>query len=285
MTDLRSRLGDPSALAGARAAAHAAAQLLTRAARANLRAAPDDSHSNLEWSAANSMFLTCWLGEGATRRRAGLGLTPLRLVVMVDGGGVDELALAGRTAAQSMGWLDEILTGTGLAAAGSLALPYDLPAEVADIDRFGADDPGLAALAAWFSLAARSLEDFAAAIAAIEPGPSPVRTWPHHFDIATYVSLEPGDPETARGVGVGFSPGDERYDRPYFYVNPWPQLVAGSVPAPVSPGHWHTEGFVGSVATAQAILTGADPVAAVGVFLRGSFEKSLKALGLPHVHP
>lgn len=284
MTDLRSGLGDPSALAGARAVAHAAAQLLARAALANLPAAPDDSHSNLEWSVAEAAFLTHWLGGGAARCRIGLGLTPLRLVVTHEDGRVDELALASRALADVKGWLDGVLVRNGLVAAGSSTLPYDLPAEVADIDRFGADDPGLAALAAWFSLAAQSLVDFAAENAAIKPGPGPVRAWPHHFDMATYVSLEPGDPETARGVGVGFSPGDGSYDQPYFYVNPWPHLAAGSVPAPVAPGHWHTDGFVGSIATGQAILTEADPAVTVRLFLRGSFAESLEALGIPGVN-
>src|SRR5437016_1125452 len=48
----------PGALVGAREAAHSAAQWATRAARANLPAAPDDSHSALLWDKGNGRDAT-----------------------------------------------------------------------------------------------------------------------------------------------------------------------------------------------------------------------------------
>ncbi len=70
----------------------------------------------------------------------------------------------------------------------------------------------------------------------LEPDPSAVRCWPHHFNIATYVFLETGNPETARGVGVGMSPGDEGYGERYFYINGWPHLDASKLPDAIAPG-------------------------------------------------
>ena len=64
---------------------------------------------------------------------------------------------------------------------------------------------GLHALAAWYGLADAVLTEVAARHKDIHPGPSAVRCWPHHFDIATYVALEEGDFEVARGVGIGLS--------------------------------------------------------------------------------
>ncbi|MDJ0825469.1 MAG: hypothetical protein QNJ16_08200 [Rhodobacter sp.] len=280
MSDLRSKLGDPTSLTLSRTIAHAAVQPLTKAARANLQAVPDDSHSNLEWSSARGMFLTHPLGAGAAHCQVGLGLAPLRLVILSDGDEIDTLALAGQTTARALDWVDEALQDIELAPASPVALPYDLPGDVVEIDRFGEDSADLAHLAAWFSLAAGSLSDFAAANAALDPGPSPVRCWPHHFDIATYVQLEPGDFETAKGIGVGLSPGDESYDEPYFYVNPWPHLPVASLPEPIAPGHWHTKGFVGSIATGQEILTGEDPAKTTAQFLRGSFSTGRAGLGI-----
>ena len=54
--------------------------------------------------------------------------------------------------------------------------------------------------------------------------------WPHHFDIATLVKLEDGQPANARSIGVGVSPGDEYYAQPYVYVSPWPRFDAGKLP-------------------------------------------------------
>jgi hypothetical protein len=42
----------------------------------------------------------------------------------------------------------------------------------------------------------------------VRPGPNEIRMWPHHFDIAVLVTLEEGDPETAKAFGFGFQPGD-----------------------------------------------------------------------------
>ena len=46
---------------------------------------------------------------------------------------------------------------------------------------------------------------------------SPVRCWPHHFDIATLLTIAPG-----QTIGVGLEPGDGYYDEPYWYVNQYP---------------------------------------------------------------
>ncbi len=278
MTDPRRMLGDPLALAAARAEAHAAVQPLSRAERANLLKAPDDGDSNLGWSREHMMFVTHPLG--AAGHMAGLRLAPLTMIFLRGGRISDELPLAGVGLAEAEAWLDARLEGVGLSPACAVKIPYALPDDVAAITTFGRDHEGLAHLAAWYALAAASLEAFAAALpGGLDPGPSPVRCWPHHFDIATYVGLAAGDPETAPGIGVGFSPGDQSYDQPYFYVNPWPHLAAQSLPDAVRPGHWHTEGFVGMIATGEEILSLDDIRAGTEAFLRASFDSGRSASG------
>ena len=279
MTDLKTSLGTPSNLAEARGSAHAAVQPLTRAARANLEPAPDDGHSNLEWSGEKAMFLTHMLG-GDIACQVGLKLAPLRLVVLGKGDVLDELALASQSIARAQDWVDSRLGEMGLEPGGPVKLPYDLPARVADIDSFGEDSAAFSALAAWYSLAEKSLTGFAKLHGDLDPGPSPVRCWPHHFDIATYVGLEAGDFETAKGVGVGLSPGDDAYDQPYFYVNPWPHLDAAALPDAIPPGHWHTAGFVGSIATGDEILSLGEIETGTAAFLEASFNAGRASLGV-----
>ncbi|MGI9480253.1 MAG: hypothetical protein ACR2PI_26370 [Hyphomicrobiaceae bacterium] len=246
----------PRALAAARAIAHLAVQLLTRAARANLPAAADDSHSNLGWDPELSGFLSQPLLADGTKIHIGATLDPLRLIIVEENQLTAELGLDGRSENDASTWLDAHLGTLRLNPATGATLPYDLPADVASISVFDVkgQQPALAALSGWYGIAHEALTSFAARIANLSPGPSPVRCWPHHFDIATYVSLEIGDAETARGIGVGLSPGDESYDQPYLYINPWPHLHANVLPDLPRPGHWHTQGFVGAIATADAIL-------------------------------
>jgi len=268
----KQRLQSPETLAPARAVAHAATQFLYRAAVANADPLPGDAHSNLGWDPDLGGFQTHPLGPKGIS--VGLGLTPL-VLRMAD----RSLGLDGVSVTEALGWLDAELGRHGLAPASAVEVTYDLPKSVLSVDRYE-DVAGLDGLAAWFDLAARSLEGLAATLTDLRPGPSPVRCWPHHFDIATYVSLEAGDAEEARGIGVGISPGDESYDQPYLYVNPWPHLDPNALPEAVKPGHWHTVGFVGSVATGTEILTLEDVRPGTETFLRASFDIGRKALRL-----
>ena len=266
-----SDLGNPEALAEARTVAHAAAQFLYRAAVANIAPMPGDEHSNLGWDSDAGVFQTHPLGSSGLM--AQLGLKPLVIRL-----GSEERALEGQSLTDVSAWLDDHLSRHDLKPSSTVSVPYDLPEQVSDLVVFK-EVEGLGALAKWFDLAATSLEAFARTHADIDPGPSPVRCWPHHFDIATYVSLEAGDAEEARGVGVGMSPGDGSYDQPYFYVNPWPHLDRASLPEAVTPGHWHTDEFVGLIATGAEILTLDDVRNGTLTFLQTSFATGRSLLG------
>lgn len=283
------RQAPPVALAPARDLAHRAVQLLTKAARANLPAAPDDSHSNIGWDPGLDGFISHPLPAAEGPVTVGFALAAFTLSV-TQGGQTQSLSLAGQTDRQAIAWLDAQLTGASLNPAAPVALPYDLPAGAARAETYtiAGMDSALGALAGWYGLAERVLIAFADRHAALEPGPSAVRCWPHHFDLATYVSLEDGDFETARGIGVGLSPGDETYAQPYLYVNPWPHLAAAGLPAAPAPGHWHTDGFVGAIATADAILktdhpadTSADtPADMAAQFIEQAFAIGRERLGV-----
>lgn len=268
----KERLGNPTQLGSARAMAHAASQLLYRAAAANNDPLPGDEHSNLGWDVASGSFQTRPLN--ATDVVIVLGLSPFVLKI-----GVEKLGLGGIKIAAALSWLDEKLAANGLKPGSAVVATYDLPSEVTTLETFETVD-GLEALAAWYDLAAYALTQLASDMSAIKPGPGEVRCWPHHFDIATYVSLEEGDAEEARGIGAGLSPGDGSYDEPYFYVNPWPTVAPEKLPEPITPGHWHTEGFVGSVATGTEILSLDDISKGAGAFVRRSFDTGQSLLNM-----
>ncbi len=247
----------PAKLGAARDLAHKAVQLVTRSARANLPAAPDDSHSNLEWNGKHGAFLAQPLtGESGTIV-VGFAVSRFELIVICNEQEIAAHALSGATDPDATEWLDAQLTDAGLAPMSSTVLPYDLPASVEQITAYAPEEIAaeLEALASWYGLAEKILTATVNKLAHLHPGPSPIRCWPHHFDIATYIGLEAGDFESARGIGVGMSPGDDTYGEPYFYINPWPYPSTDTLPALPAPGHWHTQGFVGAIATASEVLT------------------------------
>lgn len=263
----------PLSLFGARCMTHKAIQLLTLAARSNLEPETDDSHSSLRWDVTSKRFLSQRMPHDDGAMLIGLSLSPLRLDVVQDDTTRVKLDMEGQTTEGALQWLDRQLGQSGLNPASKVTLPYELPEAVAKLDLFSAQTASvqLTALAAWFDLANTVLSDFARNYADLEPGPSPVRCWPHHFDIATYVQLEAGSAEAARGIGIGMSPGDESYGQPYFYVNPWPHLDPTDLPDAPHPGHWHTDGYVGAVATAEQILTLVDLPDALLNFVESAF--------------
>ena len=67
-----------------------------------------------------------------------------------------------------------------------------------------------------------------------------VHLWPHDFDFSVE-SLINGDNDQ---IGVGVSPGDDSYEAPYLYVNPYP-FSDNIVHQPLPIGKWHTRGWNG----------------------------------------
>ncbi len=80
-----------------------------------------------------------------------------------------------------------------------------------------------------------------------EPEPTPIRTWPHHFDMATIL---PGSAEGST-IGVGFSPGDTTFEEPYWYITPSPLKKAGPKSPLPDRWTWNTDGWTGMLLTAS----------------------------------
>jgi hypothetical protein len=262
---------DPKALVEARLQAHHAMQWVTRAARANLPATPDDSHSNLGWEPRlHGLVSHDLIASDGSMYRCGLRVDAMTAFVAKHSEMTSEFELEGQVDADAASWIDAILSDLGLNGTGGIALPYDIPSHpVAAGGRYScaSDRPAFAALARWFEAADDILEEVRSRLADIGSGPGAVRCWPHHFDIATLLALGRGDPERAPAIGIGMSPGDAYYPQPYFYISPWPAPPVDTLPRLSVPGHWHTLGFVAAVATGEALLSIPEPRAGIGRFI------------------
>jgi hypothetical protein len=272
---------DRHRLREARLQAHFAVQWLARAARAYVPPQPDDEHTNLGWDGALDGFTTHPLKDGAW---LSLNMTDLTLALHVGEGRthVQSFSLDSHSDAQARRWLSEQLGARGLDAhALDAPSPYDMPAHaISQGAAYGPADlsDALDELAAWFGNAALLLGSIQRQMIGRKLAASPLRCWPHHFDVATLATLPARNPDATRYVGAGFSPGDEYYDEPYFYVSVYPAPDPAALPNLPTLGHWHLHDFVAAVATAHKIVAAKNQQAETDEFLRAAVDGALKIL-------
>lgn len=242
---------------------HWAAQIVSALGTTLAVPRSDDSHTNLEWSQAHRGLLS-QAGVAKPELRALLRFPDVTIELLRGEGDSERtllsLPLAGRRFAEVFAEL-EAGVGKALGRAGlSLQRPrHELPEHRVDPD--GAGEPfgnfqphALIELTRWFANGDRALRE----VAAQDGRATPVRCWPHHFDIATLLVIERADPndpqsEVARSVGVGMTPGDGSYADAYWYVTPWPYPAAPTLPPLDGGGIWHRDGWVGAVLTSTAL--------------------------------
>ena len=256
----------------ARLQAHYAAQWLARAARAFVPARPDDGHTSLLWDDAFDGLTTQTLPNGSQ-----LGLRIAGLTLVLRNGADQAFTLDARNDADARAWLGRHLSAAGMDAhALDAPSPYEMPGHpIADGAAYAAARSGdaLGELANWYANANASLGGIRQQLAARKLAAPPARCWPHHFDLDTLVSLG-GE----RTVGAGFSPGDEYYDEPYFYVSLYPAPDIAALPGLHMVGHWHDMDFAAAIAPASRIVAGKDCQAGTEEFLRTTVDIALKTL-------
>ena len=260
------RLGDPlpAELTDARLQLHWAVQLLAAFGESFVPHRPDESQSSISWSPERRAFLSGETVDGSSIR---LGLQPGGFSYRLFGPGAaqsEPFGLEGRTLAEAATWLETQLVSR-LGPDGNAFMPPtpEIPGhKVGRGAAFDAALPDLAELERWFHDASLLLE----AVSAAEEGASPVRCWPHHFDIAVLIDLHHGEdptvgPDETRSIGIGMTPGDDSYSDPYFYVSPWPYPEAADLPKLPPPAMWHTTDWVGAVLTAEDLIAAGDEAA------------------------
>ena len=254
----------PKELTGARLVLHHAVQLAAAPGQHLLPRRPDDGQMALTWEAGAMVGETLPSGH-----RVALHLEALLLELRGPGISV-QLPLEGRSSEAALDWLRVELARAGVEARSlTLAMPYELPPLPLGAITFRAST-GVTELAHWYADAAELLQGYTAL-----PGASPLRCWPHHFDLATLLSLETieavPDPEQARSIGLGFSPGDEGISEPYFYVTPWPYPEAAKPPA-LPAGRWNRSPWFGAVLQASDLVRATDQPILASAFLRAAHQ-------------
>ena len=280
---------DPLKLVEARNQAHHAMQLPALAAIAFVPFREDYSHINFGWVDRFSAFASHPIPTASGAVQFGLRLADLTLLILVDGEIQLSYPMHGRTNTEARTWLLAEAEKLGLDGDKFLtASPSKIPdhpvfsGAVYDVETHAV---AMAEFCNYYGNANLVLENIRQSYTHIKPGPNEVRMWPHHFDIAVLVTLEEGDPETAKAFGFGFEPGDASCEQPYLYTYPWPRSHRpDSLPELASKGQWTSpDTWFGTLLRGEDLCgTPADQQqAAVEDYLRDAAEKC-RAIALQH---
>ncbi len=236
--------------------AHWAARIVGAVGEALVPRVPDDSHTSLTWLEGPAILGGAAVQAGSRAVYAAIHIGRMELLLLdADMNTLQVLTLDQRSVAEAAAWLAGVIDEAGYHEGTG-----DLPLFTRDIPDHPVGSGGPFShrsereyqdLQNWFGNSSRLLTAFSGSLDS--SGISPIRCWPHHFDIAALLSLDrDADPEKTRSIGMGMTPGDGSYAVPYFYVTLWPYPDAPDLPD-LTEGHWHTEGWVGAVLTAEAL--------------------------------
>lgn len=234
------------ALADMRDQVHVAIQNVALIGRQYLPKSKEDENATLSWIPGLWRMAGKWIDDNSFR--SSLSLRDFHLY-LVDGklNIVDELKLHGANFKETMLWLERNIGAHDLGHKSlSIELPYDF-----DLLKVKGSQP-------FIEFDERQYEDFGGFyhnafivcqdIKSAHKNTSEIKIWPHHFDLATMITLiDIGDPSLNTSVSVGFSPGDAQHPEPYFYVNSWPHANAQNLGALPQGSFWNTNGWVGGV--------------------------------------
>jgi len=250
---------DWSAIEDARTQTHQAVQLVSSVSRGLLPNDPGDGYANLEWTARHRMLMS----QPFSDKKCQAGLQPSNLVYhfLKADISIAEFDLKGKTMKQGLAWIKEQVNLLGKdASLINSDLPYEIPVypQAKGQPFHLSNNQAFQELSVYFSNADFMLKR----LQAKNPAASEVRCWPHHFDLATLITLEKHeDPEQARTIGVGLSPGDGNYEEPYFYITPWPypEIKEKALPKLPEGGEWHVKGWTGAILQGSELVKDQSP--------------------------
>ena len=263
---------------------HKAAQFMAMSAKLYAESKPDDSHTNMSWQIGSSRFLGNSLYANGEFVLA-LDLNAFEICLLDSSREeVGKVILQGKEESVVLNEFTRLLSTQGFDTSNfTLDLHYDLPTTDVYIGN------------SYKSITLQDLEVFTAVRTigqlSLEPyaskyeHASSVRTWPHHFDIGSYIPLQFDDNgEALKSISLGLSIADDYVGEYYFYVTHWSRDEAVDYSTLSSlPGksYWNQKDWVGAVLPFSNVIhveSVEEQVEVVNTFLRQAIDESILLL-------
>lgn len=234
---------------------HRAIQIVGATGRSYSPPSIEDAYGSLHWHGDSGIMMSQVVG---TDQRIYAGLSFSKFVLGIyheDGAEIDSLHLNGYRFAEAVAWFRKVLNNAGLDGnVLSLDLPYEIPEYGTQSDQeFRFKHKKV------FSEFSKLYENAALVLGYYQRNNSKnateMKCWPHHFDLAIQLIYDvDGEPDQKNYIGLGFSPGDDTYKRPYYYINlwPYPDIKEQDLPS-FQGGSWNTKGWFGAALDIKSI--------------------------------
>ena len=228
---------------------HTAAQYLSMAGKFLSEPKDDDSHTNMGWLSMKEKFISNPLG---TETKYFLSLHPATLTLgLLDHNNhlIDSIALKGLTQKEGSKWIKSKIKELKITPSRyKMDIHYDLP-DYANMEGKKFKKSPKKAFAAFSKL--RNWADYYVNKYKVEFSmASETRTWPHHFDHASYIPLTKlKSGEVTKSLSMGLAIHDGMINEPYFYISAWAKnkKLDLSEMTELSAGYWLNVSFKGAV--------------------------------------
>jgi len=224
---------------------HLAAQYLAAAGISFVEKKDDDSHTNLGFSIEEASLETHPLSENGDI--LSLDYKNFSLNWSSESGSTS-FPLNGAIHEDVLQWLEET-SNTFLNKAYSYVFHYSLPYKITNDFKFELTNVNRLEELIQLRILAQSALKEVLKRSNLE---SPIRVWPHHFDIGAYSSFKDA---SNIAVGFGLAVPDAICAEHYFYISGYEGHDAVSTEgfSSLTNGHWKNDGFKGAILPASKI--------------------------------
>lgn len=228
---------------------HHAIQNIAALGRRYLPVEPNDGAATMTWVPGHFRLAGKWITSGETLFRNSISLPEFAMYLVDEKVAViSKFSLHGKSQRDLMVWLEEHVGRLGLRFTDlNLSPPYEIPdhASFKKGDTFEFKHPRMAQeLAAYYHNSYLSLRKYKLK----HQLDTNIEVWPNHFDQALpHVLRDSGDPDTSVRMLLGMSPGDEHFEKPYFYVSCWPYADTESFSKLGNGAIWFSDDWTGAI--------------------------------------
>lgn len=214
---------------------HLAAQYLAGAGISFLSKKEDDSHTNLGWNSDKKRMETHAFGPG--NQQLAINLETGHLEWLKDELKIESIDVQQNTHSAILIWISQMATKNEIRQPYNYEFHYDLPySALVDNNKLAFNADAISEIIARLNIGKKAFEAFL-----IENDlSSPIRIWPHHFDLGVYTSL---NSDETIFMGAGLAIPDSLVDELYYYASAYDngdEVVTENF-SPLTVGNWRSD--------------------------------------------